>query len=138
MKELIKRNINGKKVSRVNLVGCVIDKFTGENYISANLDDSSGVISLKLWQENTSLFLNVDVGDLVLIVGKLKEYNNSRYVTPEVVRKLDNPLWLKIRKLELTREYGNLTQTEAQNFAEQRRKCRFHFRKYDPRVRKPF
>lgn len=103
----------GKKISRVNLICGVVDKFSGNNYATISLDDGSGVIQLKAWNENTVLFLDVEVGDLVLTIGKIKQYNNSVYVTPEVVRKLDNPLWLKLRKLELTKEYGEAKRVES-------------------------
>lgn len=105
--------IRGNKISRVNLVGGVVDKFLGNNYISVNLDDGSGMVRLKVWNEGTNLFLDVNVGDLVLIVGKVREYNNSIYVAPEIVRKLDNPLWLKVRKLELVKMYGDVTRVET-------------------------
>jgi len=104
--------IKGNKISRVNIVGGVIDKFLGNNYVSVNLDDGSGVLRLKVWNEFVSLFSEVSVGDLVLIVGKVRDYNNSIYVAPEVVRKLDNPLWFKARKLELTKMYGEVQRVE--------------------------
>ena len=104
--------IKGNKISRVNIVGGVIDKFSGNNYVSVNLDDGSGVLRLKVWNEFVSLFSEVSVGDLVLIVGKVRDYNNSIYVAPEVVRKLDNPLWFKARKLELTKKYGEVQRVE--------------------------
>lgn len=99
-------DIKGNKISRVNIVGGIIDKFSGNNYVSVSLDDGSGVLRLKSWNEGTNLFLDVNIGDLVLIVGKIKEYNNNIYVAPEFLRKLDNPLWLKVRKLELVKIYG--------------------------------
>ncbi len=108
-------SIKGNKVSRVNLIGSVIDKFSGDNYVSVSLDDGSGVVMLKAWSEAVTLFLDVDIGDLVLIIGKVKNYNNSTYVTPEIIKKLDNPLWLKVRKLELTKLYGETTRIEFQN-----------------------
>ena len=43
---------------------------------------------------------------MVVVVGKVKEYNNQVYVTPEIVKNLDNPLWLKVRKLELSKTFG--------------------------------
>ena len=106
--------IKENKISRVNLVGGIVDKSIGENYVSVNLDDGSGILKLKVWNEGTSLFLGVNVGDLVLVVGKVRDYNNSIYVTPEIVRKLDNSLWLKIRKLELVKSYGEPTRVESE------------------------
>ena len=109
---------NSEKISRVNLVGGVIDKNSAEKYVSVNLDDGSGIISLRAWNENMDLFLDVNIGDLILVIGKLKEYNNRIYVTPEIVRKLDNPLWLKVRKLELVRSYGDVKRVESMGVVE--------------------
>lgn len=105
-------DIKSNKISRVNIVGGVIDKFLGNDYVSVSLDDGSGILRLKSWKEFTNLFLDVNVGDLILIVGKVKEYNNSIYVAPEIVRKIDNPLWLKVRKLELVKLYGEVQRVE--------------------------
>lgn len=105
--------VKGKKISRVNIIGGIVDKSLDMNYISVSLDDGSGFIKLKAWQENINLFSDVDVGDLVLVVGKVREYNNYIHVSPEIVRKLDNPLWLKIRKFELTKLYGEPLKVET-------------------------
>lgn len=105
-------NIKNKKVSRVNLISGVVDKFSGGNYSSLTLDDGSGTISIKAWGDDTKLFLDVEVGDLVLVVGKVKQYGGSVYIVPEVVKKTGNPLWLKLRKLELQKEYGNIARED--------------------------
>jgi|SRR3989338_7041244 len=104
--------VKNKKISRVNLICGVVDKFSGNNYMSLSLDDGSGAIRVKAWNETINLFLDVDIGDLVLVIGKVREYNNSIYIVPEIVRKLDNPLWLKVRRLELTKFYGEPQRVE--------------------------
>ena len=98
--------VNNTKVSRVNLIGIIIDKFEAETQVSLTLDDGSGSIRVKAWNENISLMTGFNIGDLVIVVGKVKEYNNQVYVTPEIVKNLDNPLWLKVRKLELSKTFG--------------------------------
>ena len=98
--------VNNTKVSRVNMIGIIIDKFEAETQVSLTLDDGSGSIRVKAWNENISLMSGFNIGDLVIIVGKVKEYNNQVYVTPEIVKTLDNPLWLKVRKLELSKTFG--------------------------------
>lgn len=104
--------VKGNKVSRVNVIGGVIERFVGGNSISVSLDDGSGVLRLKNWNEGVNIFQDIDVGDLVLVVGKVREYNDYIYVVPEVLRKLNNPLWLRVRKLELTKIYGEPQRVE--------------------------
>ena len=98
--------VNNTRISRVNLIGIIIDKFEAETQISLTLDDGSGSLRIKAWNENVSLMSGFNIGDLVLVVGKVKEFNNQVYVTPEIVKILDNPLWLKVRKLELSKLFG--------------------------------
>ncbi len=99
-------DFNNIRISRVNLIGIVIDRVDGNNYLAFTLDDSSGTIRVKAWNEEVESFNGVNIGDLVLVVGKVKENNSQLYLSPEIMRKLDNPLWLKVRKLELIRMYG--------------------------------
>src|SRR3989344_5736262 len=106
--------LNNIRISRVILIGMIIDRFEGNNYVSFTLDDSSGSIRLKTWNEEVSSFSHVNVGDLVLVVAKVKEYNNQIYLSPETIRKLDNPLWLKVRKLELVNLYGEPIRVEQE------------------------
>ena len=98
--------LRGLKVSRVNLIGVIIDSFVQENYVSLIVDDGSANLRLMLWGEAVSLVSNLGIGDIVLVIGKVKDYNNSIYVTPDFVRKIDNPLWLKVRKKELINLFG--------------------------------
>ncbi len=95
-------------ISRVNLIASVVEKFIKEDQSYANIviDDSSGYLHIKTWKENTKLLEAVSVGDIVLIIGKVREYNGLVYVQPEIVKKLDNPLWAKFRRLELSSLYG--------------------------------
>ncbi len=109
-------NFRGKKISRVNLICSIVDKYSGDNYSSITIDDGSGVIAVKAWGEDTKFFFDLNIGDLVMVVGKVRQYSGL-YIVPEIVKKLDNPFWLKLRKLELTKEHGESERVEA-NFSE--------------------
>ncbi|MBT3394819.1 hypothetical protein HOA59_01320 [archaeon] len=100
--------IREKKVSRINLIAIVVEKYDNEEktYSTVTIDDGSDNIQLKAWKEDIKIFESVKVGDIVSIIGKIKSYNETRYIVPEIVRSLDNPKWLEVRKLELTKEYG--------------------------------
>ena len=98
--------VNGKQVSRVNILAGVIDKFNGDGYSFVTIDDSSGAVKAKVWKEGVELLKGVEIGDLVVLIGKVRQYNNEIYLSPEIVRKVDNPLWLKVRKQELKNQHG--------------------------------
>jgi RPA family protein len=87
--------LSGRKVSRVNLVGIVVAvNPTGTEFM---LEDKSGRITIRTFEEKD---YGLNIGDIVLIVGRPREFNNERYVVPEIVRILDRN-WLRLRELEL-------------------------------------
>jgi len=95
----------GMKVSRVNLVGVVLDKFVSEDssYASLTLEDGTESVRVKGFGEKVSLMDGIEKGDTVLVIGKVKEYNGERYINLELVRKVDVN-YESLRKLELTKE----------------------------------
>ncbi|MBT3985480.1 hypothetical protein HOD38_05230 [archaeon] len=98
--------IKGKKVVRVNLIASVIDRFDSGNYSMLMIDDGSDSIQLKVWGEDAWLLEGKQVGDMVLVSGRLGEYQEEVYVRPEIVKKLDSYDWALLRRLELIKEYG--------------------------------
>ncbi len=98
-------DLNGSNISRVNLIGNITFLSSSEGYASALLDDGSGVIRLKTWQQGTQLLSLLNLGDIVLVIGRVKEYNEERYISPDMVKRLDDSNWLLVRQLELLKEY---------------------------------
>jgi len=100
--------IDEKKISRVNIIARVISKYLREDggYAFFELDDGSGIIRTKLWGEDVRLSNGLEIGDLVLVIGRPRKYNNEIYLLPEILRFLENWEWAKLRKLELEKEYG--------------------------------
>jgi len=93
---------NDKKISRANILAIVTEKYMNEDktYSTLNLDDGSSSIQLRTFQDEMFFIDPIQVGDAVLVIGKPREQNNERFITTEIVKKVD-PAWLKIRKLEL-------------------------------------
>ena len=103
--------VRGRDISRVNLIVNIVNKFMHENgtYLSFDLDDGSGIIRAKTWREDADFFKYINVGDLILIIGRPRKYNEEIYLVPEIMKVLDNVLWAKVRKLDLENEYGKPT-----------------------------
>lgn len=91
-------SVNDFTYSRVNLLAMVIRK-PEEDPNSLWVEDSTGKIALRVF-EDQGLIQRQEVGSCVLIIGKPREYNNEKYVIPEIIRKID-PGWIKVRNLEL-------------------------------------
>lgn len=92
--------INGRKISRVNIIGVIIDKVKDpeQNFSSIALDDKSGNIAVRSF-ENKDMFDGLHIGDIVLLVGRPREFGREKYIVPEIIRKVDVK-WLELRMLE--------------------------------------
>lgn len=103
--------VGNKKVSRVNLMAVVVSKQNLENtnYQSLLIDDGSGKISIRSFEEGNN-FDDINIGDFVSVVGRPREYFNEKYIVSEILKKVEVPLWVEVRKLEL--EGGGETEKE--------------------------
>ena len=99
--------INDKKIARVNLIATFVDiyKNDAENYIIALLDDGFGSVRCKNWNEDLNLYKNVGIGNVVLVIGKVREQNGEIYIVPEILKVIDS-IWAKVRNSELKKKYG--------------------------------
>ena len=97
---ILKENFTKDNLSaqRVSVMATLVYK-SEDVYSGAIIDDGSGRIALKNF-ENRAIFEGVDVGDAVLVIGKVREFNNERYILPEIVKKIGME-WVNVRKLEL-------------------------------------
>ena len=91
----------GESISRVNIIGTVVDKFVGEEgkYSSITIDDGSDAIRIKSFEEFP--FEKIELGDLVKVIGRIKEYNGEIYVTYEMTEKVDDPNFELLSKAEV-------------------------------------
>ncbi|UCD02844.1 MAG: hypothetical protein JSV63_03615 [Candidatus Aenigmatarchaeota archaeon] len=78
-----------ENISRMKIAGTVVGKFTSEdgNFSSVTIDDSTATIRAKLWRE-IALLNDVNMGDIVSLIGKVREYEGEIYVVPEMIRKI--------------------------------------------------
>lgn len=95
------RTPSGVDVSRARILGTVIAKFLAEdgNFASLTIDDSSETIRAKTFKTLKPVD-RFNIGDLVDLIGKVREYNGEIYIMPEVIRKVE-PNTELLRKLEI-------------------------------------
>ena len=91
-------DVEGKKISRINLVATVVQKTETEDksYSSLTVDDGSAQIRIKTWREDTKLLNQINVSDVLIIIRK---------IIKEIVKKIQSKLQM-LRNLELYKEYG--------------------------------
>jgi hypothetical protein len=99
------------QISRVNIIATVVDRYEatqeklgeqGKGFATVTLDDGTGVIRLKMWGELSSKLSQLQVGDLVLVIGRVRSFQGETYINGEIIRRLENPNWETVRLLELT------------------------------------
>ncbi len=86
------------KISRVNILATVVAKNDNGSFI---IDDGSNKINARTF-DNKKLN-GFDVGDIVSIIGRPREWNSQRYIMYEIVKKINDKRWIKVRTLELDR-----------------------------------
>jgi len=98
--------LGSKQISRVNLVGNVIEKYDSQGekqYSFITIDDGSGQIKLKSFGNETEKLKDIFQGQTILVFGILKNWNNETYIYPEIIKEIDSK-YLLVRKLEIEKE----------------------------------
>lgn len=108
----------GKKVSRANIIGVIISKEKEESYEAGTIDDGTGKITARDF-EKKDMFRDVDVGDIVLLIGRPREYGGEKYIVPEIIKKIREPKWVEVRKKELEESFENKPDDEPAKIIEE-------------------
>jgi RPA family protein len=111
------------QVSRVNIIASVVDRYQAtqdrldgeeKGFATITLDDGSGVIRTKMWGELAAKLAHIEVGDLVVVVGRIRSFQGETYINGEVVRRLEDPNWETVRLLELKHSRDSPHQLKGQ------------------------
>lgn len=86
--------------ARVNLLGVVVSAVS-EGLPTIVIDDGSGRISVRAF-EPSSRMSAVQVGDVMLVIGRPRQFGAEMYVLPEIVKKVPDLGWIEVRKAELS------------------------------------
>lgn len=91
-----------EKASRVRVMGIVVSKFISEDrkYAAITLDDTMDTIDVRVFMEIEPI-QEIELGETLDVIGKVKEYQEKRYIAPEILKKIDNPNWEIVRKMEM-------------------------------------
>lgn len=92
-------SVKNEKLSRVNVIGIVVT--IPENSQSVFVDDGTSKIEIRTFEEN-NVFKDLTIGDIVVVIGRPREYNNEIYINAETIKKISNKGWLEYRKKEIS------------------------------------
>jgi RPA family protein len=94
----------GVELRRVVLIGVIVNQYTGQgNYAHVTIDDGTETIRAKAWGAESVSLEKVTPNTLVMVIGKVRQYDNEVYIVPEVVRELTDPNYITLHKLERLR-----------------------------------
>lgn len=93
----------GRHVARARVMGTVADKFVREDqgYATLRIDDGSETISLRAWREAVPELDRFGVGELIDVLGRVREYEGEIYLVPELILRVEDPNWELVRELEI-------------------------------------
>lgn len=80
----------GEKISRVNIIGTIVEKYMAEGgtFSSVTIDDGTDSIRIKSFEGLP--FEGFDIGNMIRVIGRVKEYNGEIYITHELMQKIDD------------------------------------------------
>ena len=90
---------NDERIFRINLMAVILNKEKQGAITNFIVDDGTGKIALRSFEEN-KIIDSLGIGNSILIIGKIRTYNQEKYISPEIIKKIDAE-WLKLRSLEL-------------------------------------
>ena len=95
----------GEELTSARVMATVVEKFLREDqgYCVVSIDDGTGIVRLKAWREGVPVLADLKVGDLVDVLGRVREYGGEVYLVPDVVIKVRDPNWELVRELEILR-----------------------------------
>lgn len=97
-----------KEAKRIRLMATVIKKFISddEKYGFLVLDDSTETVRTKAFREDVNRIKSIGEGDIIDLIGRIDKYEDEVYIRPEIVKRIENPSWVLVRKLELLEGNG--------------------------------
>ncbi len=101
----------GIRISRARILGTIVHKWipkieTNEEtnrtpQATIILDDGTDTIRITAWKEDIVILDKFEVGDIVDVIGRVRQYQKMIYIIPEIIRKVEDPNWELVRELEI-------------------------------------
>lgn len=98
------------QVNRVRILGTIVQKFVSDDdkYGFFILDDGTETIRIRSFQDTVDLIKSAEIGEMVDVFGRIRKYEDEIYVIPEIVKKIEDPNFWILRKIELKKQEEKL------------------------------
>lgn len=92
-----------EEAGRVRVLATIVSKFKSDDgkYGVLTLDDATATITSRAFDEGVQLIDSTREGDIVDVIGRVREYEDEKYINVESISKIADPNWELVRKLEL-------------------------------------
>jgi len=96
---------NGENIDKARVMGTIAHKFSSNDgtYSALTLDDGTETIRVKGWREETKAMQPFETGQIVDVIGHIREYEGEIYLSPLSVCGISDPNWEPLRELEIYR-----------------------------------
>jgi RPA family protein len=84
-------------ISRASIIGTIVEK--KDNIIT--IDDGTGKIDLRVFEDENSMMESREIGQIVMVIGRPREFNNTIYMVPEIIKEIGNKKWIEYRKKKI-------------------------------------
>jgi RPA family protein len=86
-----------QKIHRLNLMAIVVHKEEIGTMTNFIIEDGSGKITIRLFEQMKQ---EINIGSVIQIIGKLRVFNDEKYISPEILKTIDSK-WITVRTKEL-------------------------------------
>jgi len=100
-------------IRSVRVLGTVVDRYEREDervFASLTVHDGSGVVRVKVWDENVSLLKDFKKNDIIDVIGRISywEAREEIFIVPDLITPVEDFNWELLRRLEIIDYYKNL------------------------------
>jgi len=95
--------VTGIRINRARVLGSVVSRFIGpeDKYAFLTVDDGTETLRVRSFEDTVPLVKEINVGDIVDVIGRIRTYEEEIYIIPEIIKKVTDPNWEILRKIEL-------------------------------------
>ena len=118
--------ILGKNIEKLEnnqnviVIGNILDISDNEKYVDIRIDDNSNVFYVRFFKNEEKI--NLKIGDNVLIIGYINEFNERKKINVRKIRKLKEKefLFWKIKSIKLNKYKEKIEKTEEKQKEEKK------------------
>ncbi len=96
---------NNEDIDKARVMGTVVQAFLSNDgsYCALTLDDGTETVRVKGWREDAKMMESFRPGQIVDVIGGVREYDGEVYLSPITIADIADPNWEALRELEIYR-----------------------------------